>query len=230
MIIQGSSSAKRVWSKIPLFILVSASVAFFCAGCGSKEESSVADPTIQVAMLPTVNATIQIPAVSFRDITARAGIDFEHTNGAFGEKLLPETMGGGVAIIDYDKDRLPDILFVNSCFWPGHEKGRQPTLRLYRNLGNATFKDVTAEAGLAVTMYGMGVTVGDYDNDGWPDIFITAVGGNRLFHNESNFQGGRRFVDVTAAAGVGGPGGWPARTGCDFLMQEAPLNLSSSAT
>jgi len=152
MIMQGKSSAKRAWSTIPLFILVSASVAFFCAGCGSKEESSVADPTIQIAMLPTVNAAIQIPAVYFRDITARAGIDFEHTNGAFGEKLLPETMGGGVAIIDDDKDGLPDILFVNSSFWPGHEKGQQPTLRLYRNLGNATFKDVTAEAGFAVTM------------------------------------------------------------------------------
>jgi hypothetical protein len=174
---------------------------------------------------------VPIPTVRFTDMTQAAGIRFRHTNGAFGKKLLPETMGPGVAFLDYDQDGRQDILFVNSCFWPGHEDRQHPapTLALYRNKGDGTFEDVTASAGLAVTLYGMGVTVGDYDNDGWPDLFITAVGGNRLFHNESNFHGGRRFVDVTAAAGVGGPGGWPALTARDFLLQEAPLNFSSSA-
>ncbi|HMC89613.1 MAG TPA: VCBS repeat-containing protein [Gemmataceae bacterium] len=174
---------------------------------------------------------VPIPTVRFTDITQAAGIRFRHTNGAFGKKLLPETMGPGVAFFDYDGDGRQDILFVNSCFWPGYENRRQPppTLALYRNKGDGTFEDVTASAGLAVTLYGMGVTVGDYDNDGWPDLFITAVGGNRLFHNECNSHGGRRFVDVTAIAGVGGPGGWPALTGSDFLKQEAPLNFSSSA-
>jgi enediyne biosynthesis protein E4 len=186
-----------------------------------------------------------IPSLRFTDITQAAGIRFRHTNGAFGKKLLPETMGSGVAFLDYDRDGHQDILFVNSCSWPGQEDKRQPapTLALYRNQGDGTFEDVTAAAGLAITLYGMGVTVGDYDNDGWPDIFVTAVGGNRLFHNESDGHGGRRFVDVTAAAGVGGPGGWPTphplplspgrgsgeREGSDFLRQEAPLNFSSSA-
>jgi hypothetical protein len=165
------------------------------------------------------------PAVRFNDITARAGIHFQHTNGSFGKKLLPETMGAGVAFLDYDNDGHQDILFVNSCYWPGYEVKHQPppTLALYRNKGDGTFEDVTAKAGLAVTMYGLGVTVGDYDNDGWPDVFITAVGGNRLFHNDHG-----RYVDVTGQAGVGGPGGWPAAQ-VDFLECRSPLNFSSSA-
>src|SRR5262249_52476850 len=80
----------------------------------------------------------------------------------------------------------------------------------------------------AVTLYGMGVTVGDYDNDGWPDLFITGVGGNRLFHNESGPSGTRHFKDATLAAGVGGPGGWPVGKGSDFLKQATPLNFSRS--
>jgi hypothetical protein len=174
---------------------------------------------------------VPIPLVRFTDITRAAGIRFRHTTGAFGKKLLPETMGPGVAFLDYDGDGRQDILFVNSRYWPGHEDKRQPppTLALYRNKGDGTFEDVTAAAGLAVTLYGMGVTVGDYDNDGWPDVFITAVGGNRLFHNEADPCGGRRFRDVTMYAAVGGPGGWPAGKGSDFLKQETPLNFSSSA-
>jgi HEAT repeat protein len=168
------------------------------------------------------------PALRFTDITRAAGIRFRHTNGAFGKKLLPETMGSGVAFLDYDGDGLQDLLLVNSCYWPGYEDKQRPApmLALYRNKGDGTFEDVTAAAGLAVTLYGMGVTVGDYDNDGWPDVFITAVGGNRLFHNES----GRRFVDVTARAGVGGPGGWPATKAGAFLNHATPINFSSSAT
>ncbi|HEV3445239.1 MAG TPA: VCBS repeat-containing protein, partial [Gemmataceae bacterium] len=94
-----------------------------------------------------------IPTVRFTDMTQAAGIRFRHTNGAFGKKLLPETMGPGVAFLDYDQDGRQDILFVNSCFWPGHEVRRQPapTLALYRNKGDGTFEDVTAAAGLAVT-------------------------------------------------------------------------------
>jgi hypothetical protein len=166
--------------------------------------------------------------VRFRDITEAAGIRFTHTTGAFGEKLLPETMGSGVALLDYDNDSWQDILFINSCCWPGYENNRQPapTLALYRNQGDGTFKDVTRDVRLDVTMYGMGVAVGDYDNDGWPDLFITGVGGNRLFHNE----GGRRFHEVTRDAGVGGPGGWPAVQTGDFRQQQTPLVFSTSAT
>jgi hypothetical protein len=102
---------------------------------------------------------------------------------------------------------------------------------LYHNRGNGTFEDVTKKAGLAVAMYGMGVTVGDYDNDGYPDIFVTGVGGNRLFRNVSDGKGGRRFQDVTAEAGVGGPGGWPdwPDDNFDFLKYDKPLNWSTSA-
>ena len=184
---------------------------------------------------PQAAAPIAVPVCRFRDVTMEAKIDFRHVNGAAVKdgkalKLLPETMGGGVAVFDFDKDGKQDILFVNSCYWPGFEDPQQPapTLKLYRNKGNYQFEDVTAAAGLAVTMYGMGVTVGDYDNDGWPDVFVTGVGGNRLFHNEPDGKGGRRFVDVTAKAGVGGPGGWPAMPG-DFLQRKEPLNWSSSA-
>src|SRR5262249_8526583 len=152
------------------------------------------------------------------DITEKAGIRFFHINGASGKKLLPETMGSGVAFFDFNNDGHPDLLLVNGSYWPGHEETSKPapTLALYRNKGDGPFEDVTSACGLAVTMYGMGVTVGDYDNDGWPDLFITGVGGNRLFHNE----GGRRFVDVTNEAGVGGPGGWPTGAG-DFLQSKA---------
>src|SRR5262249_9485795 len=152
-------------------------------------------------------------------VTKKAGISFTHVNGAFGKKLLPETMGGGVAVFDFDNDGKPDILFINSCYWPGFEKeGKQPTLTLYRNKGNFEFEDVTEQAGLAVTMYGMGVTVGDYDNDGWTDILVTGVGGNRLFHNEADGNGGRKFVDVTAQAGdLKEDQSWPTAMGEEFL-------------
>ena len=175
-----------------------------------------------------------VPGVRFTDITKPAGVHFVHHNGTTQKKLLPETMGSGVAVIDFDNDTKPDLLFVNSCPWPGQPASPEggPTLALYHNEGAGKFTDVTTEAGLAVTLYGMGVTVGDFDNDGWPDLFITGVGGNRLFHNEANPKGaiGRRFVAVTGAAGVGGPGGWPAQPPGDFFKSDTPLCFSSSAS
>jgi enediyne biosynthesis protein E4 len=179
-------------------------------------------------------AAIPVPKVRFTDITGPAGIRFRHTNGAFGQKLLPETMGAGVGVIDFDDDDKPDLLFVNGRPWPGHEKAGEPppTLALYRNLGGK-FEDVTRAAGLGVTMYGLGVTVGDYDNDGYPDLFVSGLGGSRLFHNEPAPPGqgvnGRWFRDVTAAAGVGGPDTWPDAKDGDFLKRDKPLNFSSSA-
>src|SRR5207247_3363790 len=134
------------------------------------------------------------------------------------------------AFLAYDGDGRQDILFINSCYWPGYEDRQRPppTLALYRNKGNGTFEDVTESAGLKVTLYGMGVTVGDYDNDGWPDIFVTGVGGNRLFHNVSDGKGSRRFADVTAAAGVGGPDPMPAVGAADFLQVQKPISFPSS--
>ncbi len=203
--------------------------SLLCVGCGSKDETPSTPPEIGQAYIFQRPKDVELPKVQFTDVTAKAGIHFHHTNGAFGKKLLPETMGSGVAFLDYDKDGHPDILFVNSCYWPGHEGKDRPTLALYRNKGDGTFEDVTEQAGLAITMYGMGVTVGDYDNDGWPDIFITGVGGDRLFHNVSDGHGGRRFVDVTQAAGVGGPGHWPTAAEGDFLQMKEPLSFASSA-
>jgi hypothetical protein len=169
------------------------------------------------------------PKVRFVDITERSGVRFTHCSGATSKKLLPETMGSGVAVIDYDGDGRPDLLFVNSCFWPGQGKGEAPTLALYRNTGGGRFEDVTRQAGLDVSLFGMGATVGDFDNDGWPDLFVTAVGGNRLFRNEPAPGGGRRFRDVTSASGVGGPGGWPRGQVGDFFAWKKPLNWSTSA-
>lgn len=152
----------------------------------------------------------EIPAVKFKDITAEAGITFVHNNGAEGEKLLPETMGGGVAFFDFDDDGAQDLLFINSTSWPRaagapeRAGGRKPgTMALYRNDGKGRFTDVTAGSGLDVSFYGMGVAIGDYDNDGKPDVFITAVGGNHLFHNEGN----GKFTDVSVQTGVAGPPG-----------------------
>ena len=138
------------------------------------------------------------PGFQLVDVTARAGISFKHNNGAFGGKYLPETLGSGAAFLDYDKDGWQDILLVNGADWPGHKKNRS-TLRLYHNNGDGTFTDATVRAGLDVEMYGMGVAVGDYNNDGFPDIFITCVGQNRLFRN----TGKGTFVDVTSTSGLG---------------------------
>jgi enediyne biosynthesis protein E4 len=131
------------------------------------------------------------------DITSPAGIDFRHNSGAYGGKLLPETLGSGCAFLDYDADGWQDILLVNGMDWPGHKRQRS-TLRLYRNNRNGTFTDVTKAAGLDIEMYGMGVAVGDYNNDGFPDLFISCVGQSRLFRN----TGKGSFVDVTARSGL----------------------------
>ncbi len=140
----------------------------------------------------------EAPGFRFSDVTRSAGIDFTHNSGAFGEKYLPETMGPGCAFLDFDRDGWMDILLVNGMDWPGHTRSRT-TLKLYRNNGDGTFSDVTHHAGLDVEMYGMGVAVADYDNDGFPDVLITCLGQNRLFHN----RGDGRFEDVTEKSGLG---------------------------
>src|SRR5438874_1097491 len=142
----------------------------------------------------------EIPVARFTDITKSAGITFVQNNGAYGDKLLPETMGGGVAFFDFDNDGAPDLLFINSTFWPWHvPQGKQPTtMALYHNDGKGHFTEATAGSGLDVSCYGMGVAIGDYDNDGLEDVFVTAVGGNHLFHNRGN----GKFQEVTPQAGV----------------------------
>jgi enediyne biosynthesis protein E4 len=154
-------------------------------------------------LLAVLLASAHAPAqhITFQDITAQAGIHFTHNNGAFGKKWLPETMGPGCAFLDYDNDGYPDILLVNGEDFPGHQRGTPSTLKLYHNNHDGTFTDVTRKAGLAVSMYGFGVAVGDYDNDGYDDIFVTALGQSHLFRNNGNGT----FTDVTKSAGLWGP-------------------------
>ena len=139
------------------------------------------------------------PGFRLVDVTSSAGIQFRHNSGAYGGKLLPETLGSGCAFLDYDADGWQDVLLINGMDWAQHKRQRS-TLRLYRNNRDGSFTDVTRRAGLDVEMYGMGVAVGDYNNDGFADILVTCVGQNRLFRN----TGKGTFVDVTKTSGLDG--------------------------
>ena len=143
------------------------------------------------------------PGFRLVDVTSQSGIQFSHNSGAYGGKFLPETLGSGCAFLDYDGDGWQDVLLINGMDWPAHRRTRA-TMRLYRNNRNGTFTDVTSRAGLDIEMYGMGVAVADYNNDGFPDIFITCVGQNRLFTN----TGRGTFIDVTRESGLAGREGF----------------------
>jgi len=162
------------------------------------------------------------PAVRFADVTAAAGIDFRHFNGARGEKLLPETMGSGAACFDHDGDGRQDLLLVSARSWAGGDADRaRPSLALYRNRGAWRFEDRTRDAGLARSLYGTGVAAGDYDGDGDTDLFVAALGPNHLLRND-----GGRFTDVTAAAGVAGDAGaWSTSAGFVDYDRDGDLDL-----
>jgi enediyne biosynthesis protein E4 len=186
---------------------------FAMSGCQQKQPSEPKAAPVAAAPIPMPPAphaaspeATAIPSrpsgpIEFTDVTAQAGIHFKHNSGAFGKKYLPETMGSGACFLDYDNDGWQDVLLVNSMDWPGHKSGKSfPAL--YHNNRDGTFTDVTRQAGLAIEMYGMGCAVGDYDNDGNVDIYITTVGSNHLFRNLGN----GKFADVTAKAGLADPG------------------------
>ena len=175
-----------------------------------------------IAAPENLNQTVaQMPAVSFTDITASSGISFVHESGARGQKLLPETMGGGAAFLDYDNDGDQDLFFVNSMAWPHEKNPPKATMALYRNDGTGHFEDVTGDSGLGLSLYGMGVACGDFDNDGWVDLFLSALGKNVLLQNQ---QG--RFVDVTDTAGVaGGDNDWSTGTGFFDFDRDGDLDL-----
>jgi enediyne biosynthesis protein E4 len=162
-----------------------------------QQSSKPALPSSTADMSTPLPATRPSGPIRFVDVTQAAGIHFRHNSGAYGKKYLPETMGSGVCVIDYDGDGWQDILLVNSMDWPEH-KTSASTPALYHNNHDGTFTDVTRTSGLAREMYGLGCAVGDFDNDGRDDIYITALGGNYLFRN----LGGGRFADVTTTAHV----------------------------
>jgi len=183
---------------IVLLIVVGGVVAYRFSQPGpAPEEVKTVVSIPKIRPKPAAEA----PNVMFVDITEAAGINFVHENGAYGDKLLPETMGGGGAFFDYDADGDQVLLLVNSARWPGDPRPpTQPaTMKLYRNDGKGHFEDVTKSTGLDVSFYGMGCACGDFDNDGDVDLFISAVGPNRLFRNDDG-----TFVEITQTAGVAG--------------------------
>jgi len=193
-------------SALVFIVLVALGLGAFFA-LRKKPEKGPTKVTQISAPVAAATATAEIPTAKFTDITTEAGIKFTHYNGAEGDKLLPETMGGGVAFLDFDNDGDQDLLFINGTDWPWARKkaAQPPTMALYRNDGKGRFDDVTAGSGFDVSFYGMGVAVGDYDNDGLVDVFVTAVGEDRLFRN----LGGGKFSDATKSAGVAGaPNEW----------------------
>ena len=178
-------------------------VATVCVGAacgGDAPDVNQREPAYTAAAYTADNEPGVATSLRFTDITRSAGIRFTHETGAFGEKWMPETMGSGGGFLDYDDDGLPDLFLVNGSRWPGHEtNGPASTPRLYRNIGGGQFEDVTRKAGLSFSIYGMGSAFADYDGDGDVDIYITAVGTNKLLRNDDGV-----FADVTAELGVTG--------------------------
>ena len=200
--------------------LVLTAVAFYL----NRDPKVIADEDRQVS-LPEVRDTkaAVVPETPFTNITETAGITFVHENGATGEKLLPETMGGGCAFLDFDNDGDQDILLVNSQRWPWDKRGINPqaTTRLYANDGKGNFQDVTDTVGLGARMFGMGVAVGDYDNDGFVDVYLTGIHKNRLFKNQAG-----KFVEVTEAMGVAGADDrWSTSSGWLDFDNDGDLDL-----
>ena len=190
---------RLIWVSVIVVVLVA---LFVLSIVMSQQSDRSAEPIEDSLELPVVPATsVEVPAFHFTDITSLAGIEFTHVNGSYGERLLPETMGSGIAFFDYDLDGDQDLLLLNSTHWPWHpyEATQAHTSKLYNNDGLGNFTDVTAHT-LNLDVYGMGVAVGDYDGDTYPDVFITAVGENKLLRNVE----GKQFQDVTSEVNLSG--------------------------
>ncbi|MDJ0863418.1 MAG: CRTAC1 family protein [Gammaproteobacteria bacterium] len=205
-----------------LLIALGIGLIFYLGKRGPEEKVTPDEAPVSVPAEPR-EATPEVPVVSFTDVSRAAGVDFVHVNGAYGKRFLPETMGGGVALFDYDNDGDADLLLVNSDTWQERRQagGQRPTMALYANDGRGNFSNVTAAAGLDISAYGMGVAAGDYDGDGWVDLFISAMGPNRLLRNT-----GGRFTDSTAAAGLAGdPERWSTSSAFFDYDNDGDLDL-----
>lgn len=197
---------------IAVLLAAAAVVAYWMTRPPAPEESR---ETPLAETRPRDLTPFEIPRVTFTDVTESAGIDFVHTSGAAGRKLLPETMGSGCAFLDFDDDGDQDLLFVNGRTWDGDPPATDPfpAVVLYANDGDGSFENVTDVVGLSgAHFYGTGIACGDYDGDGFVDLYVTAVGPNHLFRN----VGGERFEEVTETANVaGGDTEWG--TSCGFF-------------
>lgn len=220
---RGEARIRRafVLSTAGIILVAVAGLSLYWLKHPPSEEQPVENVRIEAPTLPQAPPD-QPPPVSFTDITESAGIGFVHVNGAYGERLMPETIGGGAAFLDYDRDGDQDLLLVNSREWKDHAKEDQPpTQALYANDGQGRFTDVTQAAGLALNFYGMGVAVGDYDGDGWDDVYLTSLNENHLLRNN---QG--RFEDMSATAGVSGdPDTWSSSAAFFDYDRDGDLDL-----
>jgi hypothetical protein len=165
------------------------------AGNSKRVMSSAVHPLMAAFVL---GMQLAAPTIQYVDVTKASGLTFRHNSGAFGKKYLPETLGPGVAFIDYNSDGWQDLFFTNGKDWPGQRR-RTSTLELFRNNKNGTFTDVTRDSGLAREVYGMGSAVGDFDNDGDSDLFVSTLGQSLLFRNNNGV-----FQDVTKESGLSG--------------------------
>jgi hypothetical protein len=163
----------------------------------------------------------QNTAVTFANAAAQSGVNFKHENGATPEKYLPETMGAGALIFDYNSDGSPDIFLVNGGSFVDRKVTTAASHRLYRNSGNGRFTDATSASGIGVFGFGMGACAADYDNDGWPDLYVTGVGSNKLYRNNATGS----FLDVTAKSGAGGTGLWSSSCAFADIDNDGDVDL-----
>ena len=220
---QHTATGMIIAAAVILLLMIGFAVAWFAITGKKKGEAKWVDP----GRVENKKAAQPVPAVAWADVTAGAGISFSHTTGAVGKKLLPETMGAGVAVLDIDNDGFQDLFLVNSCPWPDHA-GAAKGPCLMRNLGNGKFEDVTKVWGIDRAHYGMGACAADMDNDGFVDLFVTGIGDCRLYRN----LGGKGFADVTTEAGLKEPVAmaWAALKADGYLAHRERVNFPSSAT
>ena len=193
------ASALKKSALVLVTIAILVGIGFLIRSLYVTEE--IAEQETEITLPEEREIVQEIPSMPFVDITKECGVDWTHISGMEGEKLLPETMGGGVAILDYDQDGDEDLLFVGGTTWEWSDAPNPDprSLCLFANDGTGKFTNVTEAAGLKANFYGMAPAVGDIDNDGWPDLFVTAVGENRLYRNDKG-----KFTRVVDAGGLAG--------------------------